>query len=428
MIKQRRIRIRHLATRITACLVLLLTGRAGAGQVNEDATAADYNAQGVQHYREERWEDAMACFEEAYRLAPDHPTIRRNLCNTYQALANELAKKGHFVEAAEYLETAVSIEPENPMPLIQLGSCYLRLNHVAQAIYRLEEAIDLDPENADGHDLLGDAYYRDGDLPSALAQWQWVEEVQPHRKGLKEKLDRAYREESVERNYNRRGSRHFQVKYAPGTTPSDLTRALTTLERAYGEIGRKVGGVFPPGPIEVKVYTTEDFSKVTLLGEHVGAVYDGTIKLPIVDKSGQVLDSAELARRLYHEYTHVVVRHIVGDNVPWWLNEGLAEVFSNGLSAADVQTLQQVYQSGNAFSIADLQEHQLLKLPPDALQIAYLQGHATVQHLWNRYGRRPLLVLLNHLAEGASPEQALREAYGHTYAKLDKEVAASYRP
>ncbi|MCC7556289.1 MAG: hypothetical protein KO254_09315, partial [Methanoculleus marisnigri] len=70
------------------------------------------------------------------------------------------------------------------------------------------------------------------------------------------------------------------------------------LERAYTEVGRRFGGVHPPGPIQVRVYTADDFSRVTLLGEHVGAVYDGAIRLPLSDKTGQVLDEAELKRRL----------------------------------------------------------------------------------------------------------------------------------
>ena len=387
---------------LPACAVLLLLAALPA---HAQKTAAEFNSQGVEYYNNKQWDEALQCFLEAYRLAPDHPTVRKNLCNAYHAVANDLAKQSDFASAAKHLELAISILPENPAPLIQLGACYLQLDYVDYAICRLEEAIDMAPENIDAHDLLGDAYYRDGDAPSALVQWEWVFEVQPQRKGIREKVEKARREVSVEHDYNHRHSRHFQVQYAPGTSRGDLGKVLTLLESAYREIGRNFGGVYPAGPIQVKAYTADDFSKATLLGDHVGAVYDGTIRLPIEDKKGKVLTSDELKRRIFHEYTHVVVHHLLGDNVAWWLNEGLAETFSNQLSADEVTLLKNAYHEGKQFPTAGLQDHQLQVLPPEQLMLAYIQSHATVRYLWETSGQRRLISLMNLLAGGLPPRK-----------------------
>ncbi|HOJ33686.1 MAG TPA: peptidase MA family metallohydrolase [Candidatus Hydrogenedentes bacterium] len=389
--------------------------------------AALLNAKGVEAYKQKNWEEALTHFLGAYRLAPNQSVVRRNLCNTYQAIADELMRSSKFSEAAEQLEVAISIDTENPSPLIQLGACYLRLGYIQDAIYRLEEAVELAPQNVDGRDLLGDAYYREGDLSSAIEQWSWVEQVQPTRKGLAEKLEKARREATVEQTYRQRPSAHFQFSYAPGTQGTDLARATTILERAYREIGRRLGGAYPPAPILVKVYTARDFSQATLLGEHVGAVYDGTIRLPMMDKNGVILDDAELRRRLFHEYTHVVVRHIAGDNVPWWLNEGLAEVFSDEITQEEVALLQSAFQQGKAFPLQSLEEHQLNALRVDDLQLAYVQSHATVRYLWTRFGQGSLVRFLNLLAAGTTPEDALRQIYRRSYATLDKEMAGQYR-
>lgn len=413
--------MRHVA----AAFLLVFCGAGVA--VPDEQSAADFNAKGVEAYKAKDWENALSHFLSAYRLAPDQPVVRRNLCNTYQAIANDLVKNSNLAGAAEQLEVAISVDPENPSPLVQLGACYIRLNYVQDAIYRLEEAVQLASHNLDARELLGDAYYREGDLVSAMEQWDWVARVEPGRKGLSEKLEKARREEAVEQNYRRRPSQHFQFSYAPDTHPTDVAHIAAILERAYREIGRRFGGVYPTGPIQVKIYTAQDFSQATLLGEHVGAVYDGTIRLPVMDRTGAVLSDAELRRRLFHEYTHVVVRHMVGDNVPWWLNEGLAEVFSDEMKAEEVAALRTAYQEGRHFPLADLEEHQLGLLPSEQLQLAYTQSHAAVRYLWTRFGQGSLIRMMNLLAGGSAGEEALRQVYRRSYAALDKEMAALYR-
>ena len=68
--------------------------------------AAEYNAQGVEYYGEGRWSEAVELFEQAYGLSPDNATVCRNLCNAYQACANELTKTSKFSEAGELLEAS----------------------------------------------------------------------------------------------------------------------------------------------------------------------------------------------------------------------------------------------------------------------------------------------------------------------------------
>ena len=38
-----------------------------------------------------------------------------------------------------------------------------------------------------------------------------------------------------------------------------------------------------------------------------------------------VLDEADMRRRLYHEFTHVIIRYWTGGNVPWWCIDHLGE-------------------------------------------------------------------------------------------------------
>jgi tetratricopeptide (TPR) repeat protein len=403
---------------------VLATIVSAASVAAEEPSAATFNTAGVQAYEAGQWQQAIDAFSQAYRLAPDNPTVRRNLCNAYQAAANEVARTADFATAAELLEAAIAADPRNASPLVQLGSYYLRLNLVQDALFRLKEAVELDPKSVVARELLGDAYYRDNNLREAIAQWEWVLEAEPKRPGLKEKLEKANREGAVEAKFGRGGSRHFVISYAPGTGRDDQNRVLSVLERAFIEVGQKFGGVYPPTPINVIIYTAKDFAEATQLGEHVGAVYDGKIRVPLKDEAGQSLPDDELRRRLYHEYVHVVVRFLANDNVPWWLNEGLAETFSRtGDEDDDLLLLREAYRQGSLFSLETLTGDQLDRLSPEALRLAYAQSYATASLLWNRFGQAPLASLMTALAEGKDPEIALQESYRRNYALLEREVA-----
>ena len=402
-------------------LVLLLIGAAHA------ETATDFNERGVEYYRVKNWDQAIDEFREAYQIAPENETVRRNLCNAYQAAANELAKEADFVTASDFLLIAISVDPENALPLVQLGSYYLRLQHTEDAVFRLEEAIEIDPENVDAHELLGDAYDKSNNLSMALAHWEWVSEVDPDRTGILAKLEKAYREEEVEYNFGEYESRHFRVSFAPGTPINDVTRVLRTLESAYRQIGMKLGAVYPPAPINVVVYTADDFARATLLGEHVGAVYDGKIRVPIVDTQGTAIPDEELTRRLFHEYTHVVVRYWVAEHVPWWLNEGLAETLSSEVEDADRESLGAAYNQDVLYSLAELERAQLSELGADELRLAYTQSHVTVDYLWRRYGPRGMIDLFERLADRSPYEAALSESYRLNYQLLERQVANTIR-
>jgi cytochrome c-type biogenesis protein CcmH/NrfG len=402
--------------------LVLVAAAAGTGAQEAQKSAADFNTVGVQHYAAGEWQEAIDAFSKAMTLMPDNGTVRRNLCNAYQSSANELAKKADFASAADLLETAITVDPKNASPLVQLGSYYLRLNMTSEATFRLKEALELDPDNLDGHELLGDAYYRANNLEAALTEWETVAAVKPNRPGLREKLDKAYRESSVESRFGKSGSRHFQVSYAQGITREEQLRLLTILERAYIDIGQKFSGVYPPSPVSVIIYTADQFTAATQLGEHVGALYDGKIRVPLKDKAGHTVPDDELRRRLYHEYTHVVVRFLADDNAPWWLNEGLAETFSRSGDDQDTELLRQAAREGKLLPLAKLSGDMLTALDVDTLRLAYAEAHAAVSLLWDRFGPATLSSYMTALAEGTAPEEALQQCYRRNYALLDREV------
>jgi hypothetical protein len=205
-----------------------------------------------------------------------------------------------------------------------------------------------------------------------------------------------------------------------------LRRVLATLERAYVDVGRNFGNVFPPSPVQVIAYSQRDFADATLVGNHVGGIYDGKIRIPLTDETGEFLTDETLQERLFHEYTHVVVRFLTGDNVPWWLNEGAAESFSRPITPDRAALLQRAIHEDILFPLAALDANQLNALDPASLQLAYAQAHATVYYLWSRFGQGRLADMMSALAAGKGTEDALFGSYNRTYDSLLKEVKHEY--
>ena len=280
---------------VTAALVLVFCLPAAS------QSAVDLNNAGTESYNRGDFLRASTLLETALDLAPENPVVRRNLCNARQSLADQHAKQGDVRTAVRLAESAIQADPDNASPLIQTGAYYLRLDDVGKAIDRLEKAIVTRPGDLDAHDLLGQAYYRDNDLSSARAQWDYVLEMDPARPSLRERYDKAFREEAVESDFNKWKSRHFRVSY-PDDIPDRLRgRVVSILDKAYVDVGRALGGVFPPPPIQAILYTAGQFAEATQLGGHVGAVYDGKIRAPMTDPTGNWLPDEELRRRLVHE-------------------------------------------------------------------------------------------------------------------------------
>ena len=392
----------------------------------EKTASVDFNNAGVQAYNQGEYDEAIGYFEKAQSGNADQDVVRRNLCNAHQSLANELAKKGDYRGAVHHADSAATLDQKNMSPLVQAGSYYLRLDEVNLAIERLEKAITVKPGELTAHEMLGYAYYRDNDLSSARAQWDYVLEMDPRRPELRERYDKAFREQSVETDFGKYKSRHFEVSYPP-EIPNDLrAQVIGILDRAYVEIGREFGGVYPPPPVHVILYDAKQFAEATNTAAYVGALYDGKIRSPLADANGNWLPVDEIRRRLTHEYVHVVVKHITGGEPPWWVNEGLAETLSRSLDTERIHTLQKLYRDGTPAALESLETSRIGKLDKDAIGLAYVQAHATVDLLWSRYGKSKMVSLLEEVGRGENVEDALRDVYRKTSAGIEVDVARNY--
>jgi tetratricopeptide (TPR) repeat protein len=119
---------------------------------------------------------------EFVNIPPDRPfTIEVPAVAVYAEFnrALELAKKGHFDEAAPIWEKALKANPDDARAHGNLGSALALARRFDEAIPHFEEALKLRPEDADLHDLLGIALGSTGKTSEALVHFSKAVELAP---------------------------------------------------------------------------------------------------------------------------------------------------------------------------------------------------------------------------------------------------------
>jgi Flp pilus assembly protein TadD len=126
-------------------------------------------------------EDALASFERAIALRPDHVAARNGRALALQAL-------GRNDEAERELETARAIDPTFATTHSNLGNLYFRRDEIERARDAYLAALRLDPEHADAHNNLGSAYFRLGDRERAAHEYREALRLDPLSAGAQRNL------------------------------------------------------------------------------------------------------------------------------------------------------------------------------------------------------------------------------------------------
>lgn len=114
----------------------------------------------------DRWPEAKAALEAAYKLAPDQPLV-------LNYLGYAQIERRENIEAAEKLiRRASQLEPNSPQITDSLGWARYLLGDVQQAVELLERAVQGDPNDAAISEHLGDAYYSAGRHFEARYAWR----------------------------------------------------------------------------------------------------------------------------------------------------------------------------------------------------------------------------------------------------------------
>jgi len=124
------------------------------------ASFMGHNNLGAIHLAEGRVEAAIASFERALALKPDHTHALANLANARLA-------QGRAVEALALFRRVIEIAPDDAKGHSDLGQALETTGDPASAEARYRRALALDPKLAEAHFLLGRRLLADGRAPDA---------------------------------------------------------------------------------------------------------------------------------------------------------------------------------------------------------------------------------------------------------------------
>lgn len=116
-------------------------------------------------------------------------------------------------------------------------------------------------------------------------------------------------------------SMHFRLEFDGTPTKKDVMEALAVLEVAYDSLSN-LFGFMPENKMCVVLYQEKEFQGVGPRPDWVGAIFDGKLRIPV-----NLMEYREVYRPvLFHELTHAFVRSMTRAELPFWLNEGIAQV------------------------------------------------------------------------------------------------------
>ena len=183
--------------------------------------------------------------------------------------------------------------------------------------------------------------------------------------------------------------------------------------------GQRIGSAltaYPPRPITVVLYTTEQFRDITRHPAWTAAAFDGRIRLPV---RGVAEQADQLERVLSHEFVHAVVSMLGGHTVPLWLNEGLAEVFEPG----GIDNAERVLARTSARpALTDL-HGSFFKLSAADAAVAYAFSARAVQRMIELRGAPAVVQLLQDLGRGADFAAAFQQRISMRYEDFQTMVA-----
>ncbi|MDA1053109.1 MAG: peptidase MA family metallohydrolase [Planctomycetota bacterium] len=365
--------------------------------------------------RPSRAEDWPRIIENLKRGASSRQE-KQQLAIAYNNYAIELSNQGNWPQAETELQRAVAIDANNDQFKQNLSVIYL--NHVSsmrqdrrasdrgtdvKSKILVQQALRFNPQSADAYAILGDIAYDSQQLTHAKTAWDRAKRLDPSMTSIDERLNKLNAEQAVEKQFDRAGNVHFDLRYQDGIGYSTAYDLRTVLDQARRDVGRDFG-YWPRHQIVVLVYSEEAFQQVRPGPDWIAGLYDGKIRIPFPRSAAA---QTSLKATLVHEYTHAIIHDITRNQCPVWLNEGLAEFEEARTRKPDSQHLQNAVRHDRLIPLASL-DTAFKSRDPNVAALGYQQSYALVTYLDQTYRFFRIRKILDQLAEGISIEEAFQ--------------------
>jgi tetratricopeptide (TPR) repeat protein len=121
---------------------------------------------------QKKFDEAIACFREGTRLAPEDAKV-------HHALARALAEQNRLDEALAVYRTATRLDPQEAGDHYAMGIALRNRGKVDEAIGAYRETVRLDPRHARAHNNLGNALRDRGRLDEAIGHFREALRLDP---------------------------------------------------------------------------------------------------------------------------------------------------------------------------------------------------------------------------------------------------------
>ncbi len=309
--------------------------------------------------------------------------ISPNRGEVYRIAGELVAHNYRFEEAVTLTRKALTLTPNDPRALADLGAQLLRTGDEAEARTALEASFKIDPYDAVTFNALS--------LLDSLDKFDTVRDGDLILKMSKEETP-------------------VLKEYATALAH----QALATMAAKY-EMTVK-------GPILIEMFPKHDDFAVRTLGlpgmiGALGACFGTVVTLdsPKARPPGDFLWEATL----WHELGHVVTLQMSNQRVPRWLTEGISEFEERRAHREWARQMDFTFASllnrGETIKLKDLNA---AFQDPKLIGIAYYQASLVVDHLVATFGQGGLNKLLRAYGRGLDTETALKEVLNTNFDEL----------
>lgn len=326
--------------------------------------------------------------------------------------------RGDRESARRYLERALGFAPDNAVILANYAALLVQLGRAREAINFAQHAVQVAPDSADSYNALGYACFGADRTRDAIVAWERSLELRPDAR-VEQYLAKARRELNAEADFSEHDTGRFTLRYEGSATKDTLRRQIiATLEKNYDDLANQLG-IVPRQNIAVVLYTEKAFFDVTQAPSWTGAVNDGKLRIPV---QGLDFISIGLARVLKHELAHSFINQASAGRCPQWLNEGIAQIAEARSLDARGYLLAQTYKSESHMPMQAL-ERSFMGFSGGRAALAYDQSLAATVYIRDTYGMSDIRRLLEHLAQGGSLEEAMRDVLRVDYKRFEQDLA-----
>lgn len=284
------------------------------------ALVLEWNDKGLQALEDQNPELAVAAFEAALELEPNHETLLSNLANAFVAMAVAMQEQGDLAGAKMTLEGAIKRSPRSAGPYYWLGHLHMRNGDRDRAKEILEAALAAGVEHAAVLRMLADIAAVEGDLDTSVTFMDRALLLSPTDADLLDRAAQLRAERKMFRTFLTDATAHFDSRYDP--QDQSMVAALGDLNRDLEAAWQEVVGVLGVQPQDrLLVIWLDAESYRWQAPAWSAALFDGRVRIVIEDYERE---QNAIRRTLRHELTHAVL-HTIGTELPTWLHEGLAQ-------------------------------------------------------------------------------------------------------